>query len=91
MCSLSYSSTVEKCLYTYYQTFYNFLQKFVVDLITVFFCSRPNCFQIVVRALNETTTCYLCTDTNDEARVGMIRIPRRFTQQVCATVQLVSS
>lgn len=37
---------------------------------------RPNCFQIVVRALNETTTCYLCTDTNDEAREWMEAISR---------------
>lgn len=29
---------------------------------------RPNCFQIVVRALNETQTHFLCADTSDEAQ-----------------------
>eukprot|EP00111_Clytia_hemisphaerica_P003207 TCONS_00009136-protein len=29
---------------------------------------RPNCFQIVVRALNETQTHFLCTETSDQAQ-----------------------
>eukprot|EP00794_Sanderia_malayensis_P009862 gene9861-10872_t len=37
---------------------------------------RPNCFQVIVSALNETTTCYLCTDTSDEAQEWMEAISR---------------
>lgn len=37
----------------------------------LFLFNRPNCFQIVVRALNETQTFFVCAETSDEARVRL--------------------
>lgn len=43
-----------------------------------FFSSRPNCFQVVVRAFNESRMFYLCADTQDLANVRSLLICRKF-------------
>lgn len=34
------------------------------------FFGRPNCFQLVVRALNHVSVYYICADNSDQAQVG---------------------
>ncbi|XP_031570503.1 ras GTPase-activating protein 1-like [Actinia tenebrosa] len=40
------------------------------------FFGRPNCFQVVVRALNESRMTYLCADTQDQANEWMDAIKK---------------
>lgn len=47
----------------------------ISSLYWMYFVSlRPNCFQVVVRALGESRMTYLCADTQDQANVSTVPI-----------------